>query len=508
MLVCCYTNHALDQFLEDLLGQGIPEDDIVRLGSKPSPKTQSMGLAAQAYAYRFSRYDWEDINDMRSSLECHVDSLQNAYSRFIAPLSPRALLSHLNSTDPTYFEALSVPPADDDMILVGESGRAIGHTYLISRWLNGQDAGVFRERPNIAAAGGVWGLSLEERKTLEARWGGEILEAQMEAILEAGGRYNSHRAPISHKFQESTRQVLSSKRIIACTTTGAAIYRDAIHLVRPEILVVEEAGEVLECHTLTALSNSTQRMILIGDHKCVITSSPSLGVWFTDSVICTCRQLRPKVNDYELTVERGDGYDLNRSLFERLVTEGHPYRALSKQHRMRPEISALVHHLTYPDLTDGPGTASRPSIRGLQNTVIFIDHDHLEDEDASLTDPKYVGASTSKRNKFEMDMVVKIVKYLKQQGYGLDEITVLTPYLGQLIGLREALGTNDKVAVSEMDAEQLEVAGLSDLLKNLFLTDQKKQALKVATIGEFPRLLPKELQLTSGGYRQLSGRGK
>lgn len=24
MLVCCYTNHALDQFLEDLVKQGVP----------------------------------------------------------------------------------------------------------------------------------------------------------------------------------------------------------------------------------------------------------------------------------------------------------------------------------------------------------------------------------------------------------------------------------------------------------------------------------------------------
>ena len=197
-------------------------------------------------------------------------------------------------------------------------------------------------------------------------------------------------------------------------------------------------------------------------------------------------------------MEKGDGYDLNRSLFERLVTEGHPYRALSKQHRMRPEISALVRHLTYPDLTDGPGTASRPPIRGLQNTIIFIDHNHPEDEDSSLFDPKYVGATTSKRNKFEIDMVVKIVRYLKQQGYNSSEITVLTPYLGQLIGLREALGTSNEVAVSEMDAEELMMAGLSNLLEKLGLSDQKNQPLKVATIGEIFRLW-KERPLTFWG---------
>jgi len=206
------------------------------------------------------------------------------------------------------------------------------------------------------------------------------------------------------------------------------------------------------------------------------------------------RQLRPKVNNYELTVEKGDGYDLNRSLFERLVMEGHPYRALSKQHRMRPEISALVRHLTYPDLTDGPGTTSRPSIRGLQNTIIFIDHNHPEDEDSSLFDPKHLGATTSKRNKFEVDMVVKIVRYLKQQGYSSSEVTVLTPYLGQLVGLREALGTSNEVLVGEMDTEQLEVAGLRELLGKLTLSDQRTQPLKVATIGEIPRL-SKELLL-------------
>jgi len=212
------------------------------------------------------------------------------------------------------------------------------------------------------------------------------------------------------------------------------------------------------------------------------------------------RQLRPKVNNYNLTVEKGDGYDLNRSLFERLVKEGHPYRALSKQHRMRPEISALIRHLTYPNLADGPGTGYRPPIRGLQNTVIFIDHDHSEDDDSSLSDPTYLGTTTSKRNKFEADMVVKIVRYLKQQGYDSDKITVLTPYLGQLIGLREALKVNNKVIVGEMDVKQFEVAGLSNLLEIFRTTGQRKTLLKVATIGEAP-IFATEPLLTSRGIQ-------
>jgi superfamily I DNA and/or RNA helicase len=178
--------------------------------------------------------------------------------------------------------------------------------------------------------------------------------------------------------------------------------------------------------------------------------------------------------------------------------EGHPYCPLSKQHRMRPEISALIRHLTYPDLTDGPNTGSRPPIRGLQNTVIFIDHDRPEDNNSSLFDPRNLEATTSKRNMFEVDMIVKIVRYLKRQGYGSNKITVLTPYLGQLIMLREALAVDNEVMFGEIDTEALEAAGLSDRLRGLFLEGLRKQCLKIATIGEIPHL-PKDLPLIFRG---------
>lgn len=76
--------------------------------------------------------------------------------------------------------------------------------------------------------------------------------------------------------------------IIRCTTTAAAKYVQALQSISPGVLVVEEAGEILESHALTALGPKTKQLILIGDHK----------------------QLRPKVH-YDLSVEKGDGYDLN-----------------------------------------------------------------------------------------------------------------------------------------------------------------------------------------------------
>jgi len=278
-MICCYTNHALNQFLEDLLEQGIPGGDIVRLGSNPSPKTAHMALSNQTRAYRFSKSDWEEIESLKGSWGLQAHCLRRAFFQYETQLGPSELLDHLESTHPTHFEAVCIPLADDEMILIGGSGKAIEKTYLLSRWLDGKDAGVLSEHTNMASSRNMWDLSPEERKVLETRWKDEILEKRIEAVLSAGDDFNEEQAPIDWKYQESSRRVISSRRIVACTTTGAAIFRDAIDCAKPEILMVEEAGEVLESHVLAALTDKTKQLILIGDHKWVAIPFPVMCDW-------------------------------------------------------------------------------------------------------------------------------------------------------------------------------------------------------------------------------------
>lgn len=99
---------------------------------------------------------------------------------------------------------------------------------------------------------------------------------------------------------------------------------------------------------------------------------------------------------------------------------------------MRPEISSLIRALTYPNLVDAPATTNRPNLLGVQDNVVFLDHQHPEDEEPQLADRRDMNATSSKQNTFEAEMVLKIVRYLGQQGYGTDKIVILTPYLGQL----------------------------------------------------------------------------
>lgn len=51
------------------------------------------------------------------------------------------------------------------------------------------------------------------------------------------------------------------------TTTGAAKYRSVLQKVQPTVVIVEEAAEVLEAHTITTLSQACKHLILIGDHQ-------------------------------------------------------------------------------------------------------------------------------------------------------------------------------------------------------------------------------------------------
>jgi superfamily I DNA and/or RNA helicase len=208
---------------------------------------------------------------------------------------------------------------------------------------------------------------------------------------------------------EKDLMIIRQKRIIACTTTAAAKYVQALQSVAPGILLVEEAGEILESHILTALGPETKQLMLIGDHK----------------------QLRPKAH-HDLSVEKGDGYDLNRSLFERLILRDYPHQILSQQHRMRPELSALVRQLTYPGLIDAPKTQNRPNLRGFTDNLVFLNHEEREMEMADVPNWRDATSASSKKNLFEAQMTLKCVRYLGQQGYRTDEIAVLTPYLGQL----------------------------------------------------------------------------
>jgi len=83
-------------------------------------------------------------------------------------------------------------------------------------------------------------------------------------------------------------------------------------------------------------------------------------------------------------------------------------------------------------------------------------------------------------------MVLKIVRYLGQQGYGTNELVILTPYLGQLRSIMDALKEDNDPVLNDLDSYDLVRAGL---LSESAAKSSKKQ-IRVATIGPWMSLKP------------------
>ncbi|CAI2180780.1 18278_t:CDS:2 [Funneliformis geosporum] len=262
-------------------------------------------------------------------------------------------------------------------------------------------------------------------------------------------RHDEKRKEMCDIYDEGSRRALLSSDVIGMTTNGAAKFQNLIRSIGPRIIICEEAGEVLEAHILSALTPSTQHIILIGDPN----------------------QLRPKLATYSLSMDSllGKNYQLDKSLFERLIRGDKAVKLekaqLLTQRRMRKEeISDLIRYTlyrngentaVYRNLIDGENTAKYPNIRGAQHNVYFIDHRRPEDDSGDEF------AMQSHANTYEVQMVVEMVKYFVRNGYNKpDDIAVLTPYLGQMIKIRDALAESFVVTLRTVDNFQGEEANI------------------------------------------------
>ena len=463
ILVVCFTNHALDQFLEDLLDIGIPNCEMVRLGNigKAPPRLQSLGIFELASSSRISNAAWSSIQASKEMANHLANQLHSSFSRYRnATVSKAHIMDYLEFLpgDIDFHDAFTIPESSDGTRLVGRRGRSVDSHYLLDQWCSGRDQGVLSSQMHNEPSN-IWRMPNNRRQELLHSWKSAILEERVAEITSLAQKYDQAQAELAQAFRSKNSEIIKNRRFIGCTTTAAAKYSLELQAASRDVVLVEEAGEILESHILTALGPKTDQLILIGDHK----------------------QLRPKVANYDLSVEKGDGYDLNRSLFERLVLKGFPHQILTQQHRMRPEISSLVRSLTYPDLLDAPKTKERANIRGLQNNIIFVNHDHPEDDSKETVNWKEMTSMSSKRNVFEAEMVLKSVRYLAQQGYGSDRIVVLTPYLGQLHLLRDVLSKDNDPILNDLDAGDLVRAGLVSAVA----AQQSKKKLRLATIDNY-----------------------
>ncbi|NXT07482.1 ZNFX1 protein, partial [Prunella fulvescens] len=250
----------------------------------------------------------------------------------------------------------------------------------------------------------VWQLDLNSRWRLYRLWLKTYQGFIREDILEHEEQYQAAAKKLEELKLEQDLCILNNARIVGMTTTGAAKYRRILQYIEPRIVIVEEAAEVLEAHTITTLSRECQHLILIGDHQ----------------------QLQPSANVYDLA----KNFNLEVSLFERLIKVDFPFVCLKYQHRMRPEIAQLISPHIYQKLENHPSVLEYENIKGVSTNVFFVEHEVPEQE---------IQEGKSHQNPHEAHFVVELCKYFLCQGYEPSQITILTTYTGQLFCLRKLM---------------------------------------------------------------------
>ncbi|KAF2088004.1 P-loop containing nucleoside triphosphate hydrolase protein [Saccharata proteae CBS 121410] len=474
IIVVCYTNHALDQFLENLIEVGI--QNVIRIGGQSQSKTlqeKNLRLMSRNEAKTGpEKYQLFKNYERRENLERTFKSCLRALEVASQTRSSNHIEEYLSWNHPEISRQFDQFDEEGFQLAGGPKSR-------FNLWKEGgasalalpgsRPSEMSDERLVDIASKDIHSLSsAQDRLRLMEIWNKEIRAEKADVLSDSIKEYNETSSEIGKIHDEGDRRVLQTADVIGVTTTGLAKRIEVLQKVHSKVVICEEAAEVLESHLISALLPSVEHVIQIGDHQ----------------------QLRPQINSFDLSLESRQGrlYKLDRSQFERLAVgeDGQPpfpLAQLNVQRRMRPEISNLIRQTMYPNLIDYSTVETLPNVVGMRQNVFWLDHKYYEEEG----DKEH--QQTSHSNLWEVSMVQGLVRHIVRQGvYSSDDIAVLTPYTGQLRKLREKLGEEFEVVLSERDEKELIQAGFDedDDQAQTYLAKKKlSEMLRVATVDNF-----------------------
>ncbi|KAI1391377.1 uncharacterized protein F4822DRAFT_183775 [Hypoxylon trugodes] len=464
ILCVCYTNHALDQLLVHLKHANVK---IIRIGSRSkSEELEGVNLRAVARIADRTKAEKGSMWNLSQSRNEDSQSIKNSLRELATCQTPSTLRDYLRKIHPHHHQALFSFEDEEGFIQAGP--RKPGQ--LLEQWLHsGGEDGSHRDINSLLGTE-IWSMRKNERLRLYKHWLREIRDPLVNNVISRYKNYQSTKDELDKVSRDVDLRCLHEADVVGVTTTGLARNIELLQKLRCKVMLCEEAGEVLEAHTLTALLPSVEHAILIGDHL----------------------QLRPQIVNYELqsTSHRGAQYSLDTSLFERLIEPSYdtdprlPFDTLETQRRMHPSVSELIRSTLYPGLDDGGDVHKYPGVLGLKKRLFWMHHESPEDQ-AANPDP----ANTSHTNTFEVEMTIALVQHLVRQGlYAADDIAVITPYLGQLSRLRREMEKLFEISVGDRDMEDLEALDAENVTDESLVDQPHKQPVVKRTLLKSIRL--------------------
>lgn len=357
ILCVCYTNHALDQLLEHFLDDGVKQ--IIRIGSRSkSERLETVNLRVVAKSADRTKAEKSSHWQITGELKTQVAETSKLLGQLADSQSRRVLMDYLSEYHPVHHRALSGPQADEEGFIPVHHDR----TQILNQWLAGGTTDASTSRPprkvDDLIEADTWLMTRAERNILHEFWLREIRDPLIREVAREYESYQKTKQVRDGIVREVDLRCLQAADVVGVTTTGLAKNIDLLRRLRCKVLLCEEAGEVLEAHSLTALLPSVEHAILIGDNL----------------------QLRPQIQNYDLqsTNPRGRQFSLDVSLFERLVDPPRdddpklPFSTLETQRRMHPSISQLVRKTLYPSLQDGGDVVTYPEVTGMRRRLFWL----------------------------------------------------------------------------------------------------------------------------------------
>lgn len=457
----CYTNHALDQFLEHLVEVGI--EKIVRIGGQSkSTILEGKNLRVVSKGESKTKFEGYSVAMAIQAHEEHEKSIKKILGALHGSQKRRdwaSIKTFLSSTYPLIHRQFARVDQDGFTTVGGEPfDNWAKAKEEVSKQSDGASTKPI-EQLLIQATKNVYSVSAHDRTRLVAYWLEKFRDEKSNELFDEVKAADESQQQSINVYDEVDRRVLQTADVIGVTTAGLAKRMAVLQHVTCKVVICEEAGEVMEPHMLSALLPSVEHFIQIGDHQ----------------------QLRPQINTYNLSLESQQGllYQLDRSQFERLSTGERgrpkfPVAQLNVQRRMRPQISALIRGI-YPRLLDHDTTKNLPDVVGMRHNVFWLDHDNLEE--GTRADQK----QKSHSNLWEVDTTHALVRHIVRQGtYSSTDIAVLTPYTGQLQKLRAKMRNDFEIVLSERDQETLMKEGFH-MEEATSQTDQTNGPLNAGT---------------------------
>ncbi|KAL4480217.1 hypothetical protein ABPG74_020733 [Tetrahymena malaccensis] len=240
-------------------------------------------------------------------------------------------------------------------------------------------------------------------------------EDRLDEILQEMNSYYSYyiKNTIScdMKYQNKLANFMKRYEVIGMTLTAYHIHFEALRQLQAEVIVIEEASEIIESDFFPILTPWLKHLIQLGDHQ----------------------QLRP----FQRAKILEETYNYKMSYFERLITVNKIQMiTLYQQRRMRPEFANFT-RLFYGDkYKDDSSVQSANFIKEISSIGMYLlPHTY---PDTRMRDCSYI-------NQYEAQFIYFLVSKLSDI-YQQSQITVLSMYKSQkiliqskLFGFREVL---------------------------------------------------------------------